>query len=276
MLAYKLKIYAENKLDELHALRTNRLHRRLLVLITNYDCTLKCKHCGNLVPYIKNKERYDVDVLKKDIDNLSDVLFVNHVQLQGGEPLLHPQLDKIIEHLSKSKLTRHINMATNGTLTIPDKMLKTFRDCKVNIKCATYNTKHQKIQKLKQQCEENDINLHIFDVSNSTWFDFGGINTTKDNNNIRVQKRFDGCGYKTCYTLSDGLFTKCSRAPTGHLTGLHPFYPTDHVNVRKNKNTLKHRLKLFLDNKHFLGACRYCRYNYYKEVIAGEQIKDDK
>lgn len=270
MIRYKIKDTVEYTFDLTHAIKTKRLFTPLLVLITNYSCTLKCKYCSNLVPYIKNKQCFDVDTIQKDITALAKVLYVNHVQVQGGEPFLHPHLDLIIKSLASSGLTRHINIATNGTISLSDNLIKTLHEYKVKVRCGNYGLHKQKINQLKQQCKENDITLVV--LNDRVWVNLGGIDIQRNNNDTNVQNLYNKCAYKTCYTLSDGLLTRCARSPTGHLNGLHPFYPKDHTNLRTDSSTLKQRLKLFMADPHFMEACRYCNGANAQFIGVGEQI----
>ena len=94
----------------------------------------------------------------------------------------------------------------------------------------------------------------------------------RNNNDTDVQNLYDSCSYKTCYTLSDGLLTRCARSPTGHLNGLYAFHPEDHVNIRTDFNTLKQRLKTFMGNHKHMEACRYCNGGNARNIGVGEQI----
>lgn len=270
LMRYKINDFVEYSLDSAYALSTKKLFTPLLVLITNYSCTLDCKYCSNLVPYIKKKQCFDVDKIQSDINTIAKVLHVNHVQVQGGEPFLHPHLDIIIKSLASSKLTRHINIATNGTIIIPEKLIEIFHDYKVKIRCGSYNSPKQKIAQIEQQCKENDIVLTV--LKDRVWMNLGGIGIQMSNDES-AKASYDTCSYNTCYTLSDGLFTKCARSATGHLNDLYTFYPEDHVNIRTDFDTLKHRLKIFMNNHHFMNACRYCYGGNAKEISVGEQLK---
>ena len=100
----------------------------------------------------------------------------------------------------------------------------------------------------------------------------GGINTQRNDNDTEVQNLYNSCSYKICYTLSDGLLTRCARSPTGHLNNLYPFCQKDHINVRVDSDTLKQRLKLFMADPHFMEACRYCNGGDARFIGVGEQI----
>ena len=88
-------------------------------------CNLSCKYCCHF-SCIAQKEFYDLDKFKQDIDRMSFVFDKKLAELQlfGGEPLLNPQINKYIE-LSRQYFPKtRINIITNATLL--DEMDKTF------------------------------------------------------------------------------------------------------------------------------------------------------
>jgi len=74
-------------------------------------CNQKCPHC-----YIASEKNKKIDFPANKIINIIDELYENNgksITLSGGEPLLHPDIKKIIKYAS-SKL--NIRLLTNGTL----------------------------------------------------------------------------------------------------------------------------------------------------------------
>lgn len=76
--------------------------------ITN-KCNLSCKHCSN-IELINSKNNINNTSWTKSLDYVSD--FVDSVTLLGGEPLLHPEINTILKHLTKRDIS--INIITNG------------------------------------------------------------------------------------------------------------------------------------------------------------------
>ena len=73
-------------------------------------CNLKCPHC-----YVGDSDSSIIDLPKKVIFELIDELINNGgngLTISGGEPLLHPDINKILLYASK-KLT--VRLLTNGT-----------------------------------------------------------------------------------------------------------------------------------------------------------------
>lgn len=72
-------------------------------------CNLRCKHC-----YLSSfKNEINLSKSLELIDELSDI-GVKYISFLGGEPLVRKDLEKIINHCEKTKIST--NIATNGTL----------------------------------------------------------------------------------------------------------------------------------------------------------------
>ncbi len=88
-------------------------------------CNLSCKYCCHF-SCIAEKEFYDLDKFKQDMDKMSSVLDKKLVELQllGGEPLLNPQINEYTKYSRECFPKTRINIITNATLL--DNMDKTF------------------------------------------------------------------------------------------------------------------------------------------------------
>ena len=83
-------------------------------------CNLACRHCW-IQPKFQNGERVypSLDVaLFKSIIEQAKPLGLNSVKLTGGEPLLHPQIGELLEHIKKEEL--RLTIETNGVLCTPE------------------------------------------------------------------------------------------------------------------------------------------------------------
>lgn len=61
-------------------------------------CNLNCKSCGSFAP-LADEEYIDIDELDRDLRRLSELSDgeVHHINILGGEPLLHPEIARIVE-----------------------------------------------------------------------------------------------------------------------------------------------------------------------------------
>ena len=83
-------------------------------------CNLRCRHCWIAPKYQSEGNSYpalDLDLFKSIIEQAKP-LGLSGVKLTGGEPLLHPQINEILEFIQSVGL--HLNVETNGVLCTPE------------------------------------------------------------------------------------------------------------------------------------------------------------
>jgi SynChlorMet cassette radical SAM/SPASM protein ScmF len=79
-------------------------------------CNLRCRHCWIAPKYQSEGNSYpalDLDLFKSIIEQ-GKPLGLTGVKLTGGEPLLHPQINEILEHIRAENLD--LTVETNGVL----------------------------------------------------------------------------------------------------------------------------------------------------------------
>jgi len=79
-------------------------------------CNLRCRHCWIAPKYQSEANQYpalDLDLFKSIIEQGKPLGLIG-VKLTGGEPLLHPQLNEILEHIRTEDLS--MTLETNGVL----------------------------------------------------------------------------------------------------------------------------------------------------------------
>jgi len=83
-------------------------------------CNLRCRHCWIAPKYQTKANQYpalDLNLFKSIIEQAKP-LGLKGVKLTGGEPLLHPDIDKILGVVRSEKLS--LNVETNGVLCTPE------------------------------------------------------------------------------------------------------------------------------------------------------------
>jgi MoaA/NifB/PqqE/SkfB family radical SAM enzyme len=85
-------------------------------LVVTDDCNLSCGYCNEFVP---GAPPIPLDTLQARVDKL-DALGVMVYDLLGGEPLMHPDLATIVQHIkSKRRGANIVIVITNGFLLTP-------------------------------------------------------------------------------------------------------------------------------------------------------------
>ena len=88
-------------------------------LTITHRCTLKCKLCGAYSPYYSNpKPHWSLSQLKLYTDKYFEIVdYVEKMTISGGEPLLHPDLGKLVEYLcTYGDRIGLLEFITNGTM----------------------------------------------------------------------------------------------------------------------------------------------------------------
>lgn len=82
-----------------------------------FDCNLRCLHCYNETHEVHDE--LTTDEILEVINQITDLGF-QEIHITGGEPLLHPEVIKILEHCNKNRLETLLE--TNGVLLTKDKL----------------------------------------------------------------------------------------------------------------------------------------------------------
>ena len=95
------------------------------IFVTDH-CNLKCVHCFSNKENTINRELSLKDL--KSIVNQLEELGIFEVRINGGEPLLHSEIERIMEFLKKKRLRKVL--LTNGTL-LNEKIIKKLKDSEI-------------------------------------------------------------------------------------------------------------------------------------------------
>ena len=115
---------------------TTCFEKTFLLFVTDV-CNLRCEYCfnkGNL----KDNKTSSLGIM--DLDYIEKLVVANTTvekyDIMGGEPLLHPDFDKIVEILEK--YDKKIGLYTNGYL-LDSRLKEGFSNLKVNISFQSIN-----------------------------------------------------------------------------------------------------------------------------------------
>lgn len=246
-------------------------------LVLTTKCTLRCKNCSNLMPYFDKENHFtssykeiqtNINKLTESIDEIS-ILYV-----LGGEPLMIKNLEDILEFLLSNKKIKQINVVTNSTILINEKIFNVAKDNrdKIFFSISDYS-KNPEIQHkilLRQNIQilqENRISYEIFtsDIEGFFgWKDYGRVyprNRTKEEN----IKNFINC--KTpCVSMIGSTIHVCPVSSSLYQILAKKEYPkkeldtNDYIDLNDYHfpSELRQRIISFYSQSYF-SCCDYCQ-----------------
>lgn len=158
---------------------------RLTTSITE-KCSLRCKYCITYMPYFKVPVNYSLEEICEEFELFFTLVdSVASLYIMGGEPFLHPDLEKIVRYVSENfskKIEGEIVLVTNGTVIPEVDTIKTFRELGIKIRISDYSRTipyEKRIEKLINIFDQFrvDYDREIF----NEWIDMG-----RPDENIRI------------------------------------------------------------------------------------------
>ena len=167
-------------------------------------CNNNCESCSHFCTladnFILNPSDYE-----KDLTILAHKFNVGEIDLMGGEPLLHPQIVKIIDITRRILPQTFICLHTNGILLpkMPDEFWEACRKNKIAFKITKYPVM-KNFSEVVDLCLRNEIRIETLINGNEFlhWMDRSG--------NGQIEENFHACKSKfgCCYILRNSkLYT---------------------------------------------------------------------
>lgn len=231
-------------------------------------CNLNCKNCGSVCNAKVVPWQVDLEEFEKDIMRLKQLFsFIGTIKLMGGEPLLHTQLDKIVEIVRMYFADSEIEIATNG-LAIPklsDDMLNAFRRNNVVFHISEYEPTSAIMDKIDYVCRKFVIRWYAVKCKG-----FFKVITDKLSNPFEA---WQCCGIaRDCMNIKRGKLYRCAGAEA--FEKLNTQFGTKYELCEKEDyiNIYDENIDIYEQIKIFSGAgpmCRYCT-DKPKEVFEWE------
>lgn len=229
------------------------------VLVTNY-CNLNCRSCSHFSNIVTEKTLLSVDEFETYLVELrKKVREIATFQLLGGEPLLHPELDRFVSLTRKYFPGTHIDVVTNGLLIlkIPQKLIDAMVLSNATFFISQYHPTREKITDIVRFLEEKQINYTISPLLTH----FESVLTYKEKTAEKAfAKRYkDGC---ICHSIAKGRIYVC---PTiERLYAVQDFFNI-HIEEDELKNSSLDLMSDDVDGwdmlKYFsapVSICRFC------------------
>lgn len=256
------------------------LFTRVSVSVTQ-KCTLNCKECSIMTPYLKEKKHYALEKMQEDLDMMFEKIdCLGGIIILGGEPFLYPNLKEYLLYLEKyqDKILRKPTIITNGTVIPNEDILEVLEKYQIEVSISDYRAGlpwiKEKVNKLIQVLKNHNIN-YVVDTP-ETWFDFGY--TTADKYKLseeEMSRFFDACKMP-CRLLRDGKIYYCANAQFACDAGIMQEDIENELDLSKVNDPLDIiKFDQGYNARGYLNLCRQC--NGYitinkNEVPIAEQV----
>lgn len=186
-------------------------------------CNLNCKSCSHFSP-LAEESYIDVNEYKKDCQRLSDLFSgkMSSIQLLGGEPLLHPEINEIMRITREAFPIGRIRIVTNGILlpTMTDIFWEKCREYQVEISVTEYPIKFDYKTWGDIIEKEKGVAYTPEAFGRSKMFKLYPIRTEEIPGNDNARRNFFNCvsANSNCIALKAGkMYTCCTAANIVHL-----------------------------------------------------------
>lgn len=182
-----------------------------ITFLLTTKCTLKCDLCATYTPQQKNPQHFAYETLSQSFARLMHVVDrpVGILTLSGGEPLLHPDLSKLIHFIRQYEdRMEMVEIITNGTIVPSAALLESLKGFeKANILVDDYGPKCSvNVEKVCAVFEEYGIAYRRRKYNeDEAWFG-GWIDVSDFSEKHRTQEEtnqlFSKCAFMNVYCNS--------------------------------------------------------------------------
>ena len=175
------------------------------------NCNLNCKGCAHF-SNICDKKYVEVEQFERDLKKVTTIFNLYNFRLLGGEPLLHPNLYKIIEITRQYLPNSRIVIVTNGLLLdkLSHELLKSMSENNIILTISLYKPTYKKLNSILKVLNKYNIKYLINDDFFREIQPIESFHTrlseTKNENDFSANK---SCSGRFCRFIRDGKLAKC-------------------------------------------------------------------
>ena len=216
-------------------------------------CNLNCKGCAHYCPLVTKPVFHDIDKFSADFRELSSKLTVERIRLLGGEPLLHPDVNRFIAIARRYFPYSEIHLVTNGILlpTMKKGFWETLQGNEVFLDISQYPPLKDKQELYKQLAAENNVKLSSGILTNKFWCSLNSKGDSDANESYR-----QCLSMKNCPNLRNGRMMVC---PEACYLDIYNEYFNEKIPFDKGIDIYKHsgeEIVRYLKSPS--EACNYC------------------
>ena len=237
-------------------------------------CNLNCVGCSVFSP-IADHSFADINEFKNDMTRLHDLIGdnVQQIHLLGGEPLLHPHVEKFAEICRSIFSKSRIDITTNGLLIfdMPESFWEVLKANNIAIKYTQYPIKFDYSKMIKYIKQKG---VYVFSAGGKDGIKYFRRIPLNLKGTYNIYNSFIQCPYTDCTQLRDGKLYHCPASAFSYLlnrklseqegAGNFEVESGDYLDLY-NENINKDMIFDFLSNA--IPFCHYCDMNNINEFV---------
>lgn len=242
-------------------------------------CNLNCRGCTTFSG-LKEKEVQDVKPYIKDLLRLRELFDITNIDLFGGEPLLHPEIEKLMIITRRIFPKSNIHILTNGILlnTMDKNFWNTVRENKIIVNVSLYpilpdrETIKKKYSQIRRKLRAENVQYNI-----SVYKKF--IKRLLADKHSEPEKSLEDCRKMNyCVNFHDGKLYHCVFTANLHVLNnrFSVNIPYSGIDIYDTNVTGEEIIKLLNEPS---STCNYCHKKCFlydwKNLKKGEVSSDD-
>ncbi len=263
----------------------NKLYMDSIGFLSTTVCNLRCDACLNFTPYNKHPQHVNFKQAKETLDlYFKAVDYVRFMSYTGGEPLLYPYVDELLDYIGKNYRNRiHIiGMSTNCTIIPKDSTCELLKKHNIQVFIDDYSKYVEKSKEILPQITEKldsyGIVYYVNTGEDVFWIDLAPFET--DNTCLSEEELINyrnkcAVPYRE---VREGKIYSCNYASFAIKAGIQEDSPNDYFELSEyNKEKKKELLEFVLGytEKGYVDFCKHCAgflpINPYKKPM-GRQV----
>jgi organic radical activating enzyme len=225
-------------------------------------CNLNCKGCGHFSP-IADEWFADPDRFARDMRQLNRLFSnIRMIRLMGGEPLLHPEIERFLFNSRDCFPKADVRIVTNGVLIsqMPDSFWEACRTYSVGFDITVYPPLKHRIAFFKEFAQSKGVRLRTLKTAESFYVFYN----KKGNSDAKLSFKRCRPGWNAVPNLRNGRLYSCPIP-----TYVHYFNRRFGTRIPSDGYVSIYSSNLSgWDVKKALGrgpsTCRYCTYGWTK------------
>ena len=233
-----------------------RVRTRALEYHIADHCNLRCDHCCSFSPILK-KWFADPEIFERDLKAVGRVVAPEFVKIVGGEPLLHPELERLLVTAKSLAIAPRIQLTTNGLLI--DRLTSRGWESINMLAVSLYPepaVPKETIRFIAREAAARNIEVSWKMQDKFTCLDRTGLAEYEDAKSV-----FQGCWIRhRCNSIRNGRFYCCTRPQYVQKFAADPsLFLEDGIEVDDpDQAALAQRIKEHLERSEPLHSCFLC------------------